>query len=105
GVSAVAGEAGREVLLDILGCGGLGLCGPGAAGFARAVLVGLLSGGGLLHTRLILTRPAAEELLPGRSEELARVPGVEVVDHPGGLYTAAEAETFTRSRLFAEADT
>jgi DNA-binding SARP family transcriptional activator len=94
----VAEQDGGEVAVDLAGFGAIALTGPGAGGWARACLVGLLAAGDPAAVEVLLV---GERLIPdaGGFPGLRRAAGL-----PGAL-NVLEAELVHRARLLEANDT
>jgi DNA-binding SARP family transcriptional activator len=93
----------REVGLALRDCAGLGLTGPGMAGAARALLVGMLASGGPLasldHMRVLIPSADLETLL---SDTCPSLPRLEVTADLDDAVDMVEAEYLDRRRLVSD---
>jgi DNA-binding SARP family transcriptional activator len=99
GLVAVGTRGTEAVELDICVLGGLAVAGRGAPDVVRALIAALLAKGGPYVTELVITRAAADELLPS----LGTVAGVRVTTDLDSALTEVEVELVRRTRLL-EAD-
>jgi DNA-binding SARP family transcriptional activator len=88
----VAERDGKELALDLAGCGAIAITGPAAAGAARAAVVAFLAAGGPAATEVLLI---GEELLPG----VAEFPGLRRAGDLASGLTALDTELLHRARL------
>jgi DNA-binding SARP family transcriptional activator len=108
GEVAVGVRDGREVAASLPALGGLGLAGPGAAGAARAILAALLSqalpGSPFGPADVIMTRAAADRLLPGYQPPGRALPGLTVAPTLDAALDRAEEIIIRRARITAGDD-
>jgi hypothetical protein len=94
---AIGEQAGREVTVDLAGCGAVGILGSGAEGLARAALVGLVATGGPAAVEVLLV---GNQLIPGA----IGFPGLRRAASLAGALHVVEAELVHRARLLEAED-
>jgi hypothetical protein len=94
---AIGEQAGREVTVDLAGCGAVGILGPGAERLARAALVRLVATGEPAAVEVLLV---GNQLIPGA----IGFPGLRRAASLAGALHVVEAELVHRARLLEAED-